>query len=601
MGCGNFFRGQMMFPWKKKEAPSPFSFDAEETGIRRVLARIFRERELLIRSDGQVKFLRFGPRFQMVVAGILVGGTIWAATALPVAVMQGLTISTNESQIFEAKLAYEDLLDEIIEYRDTVDQVTAELRASKAELEAQLAQAGEFERELAEAGDSQAGPRAAVAQSRQALQQHLDKVNGSLTGVASDGEELESMIAKIRADLAASDSGRALVENARTRLKERAEGLEHRLGSAIGVNRKLDERNAALTSNLQVTSAERDGLLNQRKTLRGTIEKLESQIAVLQHEEQRLQSQNAGLTSDLSASRSLTAELTGERDGLQEVLAAVDSELMLTRAQQDVIWDDLRGVANSLQEVTGDATELEGSPRQLRTQIDNLLADLTNRQAVEEVVLQRATERAASSIQEVEKIVAMTGLDTERLLAMAQKNGLGQGGPFIAAADLPSDEQIGETMLSLESNMTRWEALTEILRVLPLALPIDNYHLTSTFGPRIDPVKKRRSVHNGLDMGGWTNTPIWAAAPGTVVHAGRKGRYGNVVEIDHGFGIKTRYAHNNKVLVEVGDVVGHRQRIALLGSTGRSTGPHLHYEVLYDGKPLDPMKFIKAGRYVFKN
>ncbi|MDH3231088.1 MAG: peptidoglycan DD-metalloendopeptidase family protein, partial [Alphaproteobacteria bacterium] len=578
-----------MFPWKKKQAPSPFSFDAEETGIRRVLARIFRERELLIRSDGEVKFLRFGPRFQMAVAGVLIGGTIWAATALPVAIMQGLTISTNESQIFEAKLAYEDLLDEIIEYRDTVDQVTADLRASKDALEAQLAQAGEFERRLAEAGDAQAGPRAAVTQSRQALQQHLDKVNGALSGVAADGEELESMIAKIRADLAASDKGRALVENARTRLKERAEGLEHRLATVVGDNQKMEQRNAALTSNLQVTSAERDGLLKQRQKLRGTIGGLEGQIATLQHERDRLEKQNAGLSEDLSATRSLAANLDEERQGLQELLAGADSELMVTRAQQDVIWEDLRGVAQSLQEVTGDATELEeGSPRQLRTQIDNLLADLTNRQAVEEVVLQRATERAATSIQEVEKIVAMTGLDADRLLTKARQGQLGQGGPFIAAADLPADEKLGETMLSLESNMTRWEALTEILRVLPLALPVDTYHLTSTFGPRVDPVKKRRSQHNGIDMGGWTNTPIWAAAPGTVVHSGRKGRYGNVVEIDHGFGIKTRYAHLNKTLVEVGEVVGHRQRIALLGSTGRSTGPHLHYEVLYDGRPLDP-------------
>jgi len=590
-----------MFLWKKKEAPSPFSLDAEETGIRRVLMRIFRERELLIRSDGEVQFLRIGPRFQMAAAGVLIGGTIWAATALPVAIMQSLTISTNESQIFETKLAYEDLLDEIIEYQNTVDRVTSELRSSKAQLESQVTLAGEFERQLAEAGDAQAGPRAAVEQSRKALQQHLDKVNGALTGVASDGEELESMIAKIRSDLAASDDGRALVENARTRLKDRAEGLEYRLATVVDESRKEQELNAALTSNLQLTAAERDGLLKQRQELRGNIVDLKGQIAVLQQERSRLETDNATLTKDLSQSRALSANLTDERQALQEQLAALDSELMLTRSQQDVIWDDLRGVARSLQDVTGDAMELEGSPRLLRTQIDSLLADLTNRQAIEEVVLQRATERAASSIQEVEKIVAMTGLDADRMVAKMQKRGLGQGGPFIAAAGFPSEERLGETMLSLDSNMTRWEALTEILRTLPLALPVDTYHLTSTFGPRIDPVKKRRSVHNGIDMGAWTNTPVWAAAPGTVVHSGPKGRYGNVVEIDHGFGIKTRYAHLNKTLVEVGEVVGHRQRIALVGSTGRSTGPHLHYEVLYDGKPLDPMKFIKAGRYVFKN
>lgn len=590
-----------MFPWKKKEPPSPFSLDPQETGIRRVLTRIFRERELLIRSDGEVKFLRIGPRFQMAVAGVLVGGTIWAGTALPVAIMQGLTISTNESQIFEAKLAYEDLLEEITEYQGTVDRVTAELSASKTDLSAQIDAASELERELAGAGDIQSGPRAAVAQARQALRRHLDKVNGALAAIGNDGEELESMVAKIRADLASSGDGRALVENARTRLKERAEGLEYRLATVVGDSRKIQDRNEALTSGLQITTAERDGLLAQRHELRDSVSELRRQIAALEETRNNLQTENGGLTEVLAESRTQNADLTDEREGLQEQLAALDSELLLTQAEQDIIWDDLRGVAESLRDVTGDVIDLDGSPRMLRTQIEGLLADLTNRQAVQEVVLQRATERATGSIQEVEKIVAMTGLDPDSLLARVEKYRLGQGGPFIAATDVPVDEKLGETMLSLDSSMTRWESLTEILRALPLALPVDSYHITSLFGPRIDPVKRSRSRHTGLDMAGWTNTPIWAPAPGTIVHSGRKGRYGNVVEIDHGFGIRTRFAHLNKTLVEVGDVVGHRDRIALLGSTGRSTGPHLHYEVLYNGKPLDPMKFIKAGRYVFKN
>ena len=85
-----------------------------------------------------------------------------------------------------------------------------------------------------------------------------------------------------------------------------------------------------------------------------------------------------------------------------------------------------------------------------------------------------------------------------------------------------------------------------------------------------------------------------------VVYAGRKGRFGHMVEIDHGYGIRTRYAHLLKVHVKRGEDVGHRHKIGLLGSTGRSTGPHVHYEVRFDGKPLNPDKFIKAGRYVFK-
>jgi murein DD-endopeptidase MepM/ murein hydrolase activator NlpD len=427
-------------------------------------------------------------------------------------------------------------------------------------------------------------------------------VNGSLASIANDGEELESMLAKIRSDLAGSDDGRQLVERARARLKERAEGLETRLASVVEKNLKVEERNAALSTNVQVTTAERDGLLKQRDHLRANIKALEADVAALAEESRMLEENRDELTVSLAAERSENDNLAGERLSLQEQVAALDSELIVTRSKQDEVKADLQGAAQSLQAVTGDSTVLADTPQELRLQIDGLLADLTNQQAMEDAVLQRATDRAAGNVQEIEKIVAMSGLNIDKLLRRVESNGIGQGGPFIAAStDLPGDEELGETMLSLDNNMTRWESLKEVLRVLPLSLPVDYYRLTSKYGGRVDPVNKKRSKHNGIDMAGAMNTSVYAPGPGIIVYSGTKGRYGNVVEIDHGFGIVTRFAHLNKALVDVGDVVGHRQRIALLGNSGRSTGPHLHYEVRFDGRPMDPMKFIKAGRYVFKN
>ena len=629
----------------------PFGRDSESTGVRRVLSRIFRERELLIRSDGEVSFFRISARAQMAAAGILVGGAIWAATAVPVTITQGLTISTNESQIFEAKLAFADLLDEVTEYQNTVDRVTGALRDSRLQLGAQVAEVSEMERKLAEAGDALGDPRASVEQSRKVLQSHLDQVNASLAGIANDGEELESMLAKIRSDLAGSDDGRQLVERARARLKERAEGLEIRLSAVVEKKVKLEQRNAALSTGVQVTTAERDGLLKQRevllgnitsletnlaavvdkkvkleqhnavlstgvqvttaerddllkqrKALRGNITFLETQMAALREERRKLTEQGDDLTATLSAVRSENESLSGDRLALQEQVAALDGELMLTRSMQDKVKGDLRSVAQSLQAVTGDAAVLGDSPHALRSQIDGFLAELTNQQAIEEAVLRRATERSAGSIDEIEKIVAMTGLNIDKLLGRIESNGIGQGGPFVAAsAGAPGEQELDDTMILLDNNMSRWEALNDVLRALPLTLPVDYYRMTSRYGTRTDPVNMKRSMHNGLDMAGAVNTSIYAPAPGTIVYSGRKGRYGIVVEIDHGYGIITRYAHLNKNLVEVGDVVGHRQRVALMGSTGRSTGPHLHYEVRFDGRPIDPSKFIKAGRYVFKN
>lgn len=591
-----------MFSWGSDNNSNPFGRDSESRGVRRVLSRIFRERELLIRSDGEVRFLRLGARLQMAAAGLLVGGVIWAATAVPVTLTQFLTISTNESQIFEAKLAYADLLDQVTEYQNTVDSVTLALRESKRRLEAQLDDARDMEIELAEAGEALAGPRKAVARSRAVLQGHLDQVNGSLASIANDGEELESMLAKIRSDLAGSDDGRQLVERARARLKERAEGLETRLAATVEKNVKVEERNAALSTSVQVTTAERDGLLKQREELRRSIETLESNVAALTQERRNLEKNSEELSAQLAAVRSENKDLSDYRLSLQEQVAALDSELIATRSKQDEIKADMQAAAQSLQAVTGDSSQLADTPRALRDQIDGLLAELSNQQAIEDAVLERATERAAGNIQEIEKIVAMSGLNIDKLVSRVESNGIGQGGPFIAAsAELTGEEELGETMLSLDNNMTRWEALKEVLRALPLSLPVDYYRLTSNYGGRVDPVNKKRSQHHGIDMAGAMNTSIYAPAPGTVVYSGPKGRYGNVVEIDHGFGLVTRYAHLNKTLVEVGDIVDHRQRIALLGSSGRSTGPHLHYEVRFDGRPMDPLKFIKAGRYVFKN
>ena len=107
-------------------------------------------------------------------------------------------------------------------------------------------------------------------------------------------------------------------------------------------------------------------------------------------------------------------------------------------------------------------------------------------------------------------------------------------------------------------------------------------------------------MHYGLDLAGWNRSPVFSTAEGVVVFSGRKGRFGRMVEIDHGNGLRTRYAHLFKASVKKGQKIGHRHKVGLLGSTGRSTGPHVHYEVLFDGKQMDPLKFIKAGRNVYK-
>lgn len=130
---------------------------------------------------------------------------------------------------------------------------------------------------------------------------------------------------------------------------------------------------------------------------------------------------------------------------------------------------------------------------------------------------------------------------------------------------------------------------------IPARRPMEDARLGSPFGNRVDPFNRRLAFHSGQDFSAPTGSPIHAAAGGRVIVADRNPSYGNRVEIDHGNGLVTRYAHASKLLVKVGDVVLPGQEIAKVGSTGRSTGPHLHFEVLYHGEFVDPQNFLSLG------
>jgi len=131
--------------------------------------------------------------------------------------------------------------------------------------------------------------------------------------------------------------------------------------------------------------------------------------------------------------------------------------------------------------------------------------------------------------------------------------------------------------------------------LMPTAKPVLGVEVGSRFGYRIDPITGRSALHTGLDFPADVGTPILAAAGGVVIVQEYHHAYGNMVEIDHGNDLITRYAHASKVHVKQGDIVKRGQRIADIGSTGRSTGPHLHFEVWVAGVPQDPQKFLSAG------
>lgn len=200
----------------------------------------------------------------------------------------------------------------------------------------------------------------------------------------------------------------------------------------------------------------------------------------------------------------------------------------------------------------------------------------------------------------------LAGLDPA---AYAGRDGGGAlGGPLIEAKDpralaavLDVDTDFAARIQSAAQNLSAMRSLADAEEHLPLGEPVTHVVHTSGFGARVDPFTHRGAFHPGQDFAGAYMTPIEATAPGVVSFTGQRNGYGNVVEIDHGGGFKTRYAHLQGISVAMGQRVGVGQKIGAMGSTGRSTGVHLHYEVWENGRVQDPTRFLKAGDYVQQN
>ncbi|PDS77491.1 peptidoglycan DD-metalloendopeptidase family protein [Rhizobium sp. L43] len=166
------------------------------------------------------------------------------------------------------------------------------------------------------------------------------------------------------------------------------------------------------------------------------------------------------------------------------------------------------------------------------------------------------------------------------------------GGPYV---EPESNDHFNNSLVALDGALTRLEAVRSTAESLPFRNPAIGKEVTSPFGNRRDPFLGRLALHSGIDFRFSPGERIRPTAPGRVIAAGWTGGYGNMVEVDHGNGISTRYGHMSEVLVKVGDTVDRNDVIGLAGSTGRSTGTHLHYEVRQDGHAVDPVYFMNAG------
>ncbi len=362
-----------------------------------------------------------------------------------------------------------------------------------------------------------------------------------------------------------------------------AEAASARAAAVANLRQSLaqaDDQYGQMTQQFEDMKAQLDGANADNETLRNSIEAAEARVAVL--DKTRLQ-----LEQRLNGAEQALAGKSGNLAQLQKQLSESRGELRQAELART-------GLANKLQQLQADSQTSTSRTSQLKDSLamreQELRQIATERDRLRTQLDQQDTTAQAGGTGyagELERLIASTGIDIERYVGRLAPPA-GQGGPFVAF----------DPRRQAQADKERQQELQALAKSLPLAAPLAHYQLESGFGPRIDPINHRESFHSGLDLAAPYRSPVLATAPGVVSFTGVKDDYGRVVEITHAHGIVTRYAHLHRILVAPGQRVALHQPVGELGSTGRSTGPHVHYEVLVDGNPLDPAKFLEVGKSV---
>lgn len=372
------------------------------------------------------------------------------------------------------------------------------------------------------------------------------------------------------------------------------------------LQRKLDAANAQLAQAAAVVSLaasqasidEAQGRIRQLEAARdravGEQTELQRQLA----QAQDALANRAQTQAQLTASKGELRQSDAQRQALQTRVRQLEAELEAANTRSGQAKNDLASNERKLQQLAAEHDRTVAERNRLQSQITELQARaaLATTPAQPGVSEQRSiadrppgprSDNAPTS-SEVERLLASTGIDVEKLLGGLASAPQAQGGPYVAL----------DVAQPLAAGDARSEELQKIVTTLPLAAPLSHYEIVSGFGGRSDPFHGTQAFHAGVDFSSPYRSPVYSTAPGTIIFTGVKDNYGKVVEIDHGHGVVTRYAHLHRIVVARGQKVPVHQQVGELGSTGRSTGPHLHYEVLVNGSAQDPEKFLQAGKNV---
>ncbi|MEQ8967096.1 MAG: peptidoglycan DD-metalloendopeptidase family protein [Azospirillaceae bacterium] len=528
------------------------------------LDRGFQERQVIVRTGHGVRTLRLGRGRQMAMAGAALGVLAWGLAGTAATVGTLFHIDDQATQIRDLEIGYAQLITDVADRRGELAPISARMEADRTVTERILERSATLQRRSDRLAD------------------RVDRLERAKASLEADRAALRDTIASLEADLTAMAAAR---------------------DAAVG-------RVAALETRLSDAEADRQRADVTARDLRGEIDRLRQALDEAETWREAADRQIAELTRSVQGAYGTVDRVAGERDRLSGELSETRHSLAEAEDEIDRLEALNRRMHLAAVDMATARDRLSDRAGRLEGRIGSLQAEIVAMERGQEAFFETLRARAESHAEDLESGLSLTGLDVDALVrelesethAALKPLAPGRGGPMIPAAAVATDmAEVPEEAVDLIALVDRLTELQEVAVRLPLSPPImGDWYITSRYGGRRDPLTGRSAAHHGLDFGAGWREAVVAAAPGEIVHAGRRGAYGNLVEIDHGLGVTTRYAHLHSVDVSVGDTVEAGDPVGVLGNTGRSTGPHLHYEVRLDDRPIDPMNFVKAGEHVLE-
>ena len=380
--------------------------------------------------------------------------------------------------------------------------------------------------------------------------------------------------------------------------------------SAGSYRDQAETRSATYEERLNVIAVERDQRASEARMAQDRFALALQEVSEMQERllasETRRRELEDGLDAVQQTLRVTISEREEHRAKALELAARLNTaeEPMLAELTRlEDVEDTLGFLTDTLSNTADQRDGMSTSMEELQTAMADLEFEIELMEERNDRIFQQLEEAVSVSLEPLDDMFRQAGLPADNVIETIRRGYSGQGGPLSPISFSTKGAPVDADTLRANSILARLDHLN-LYRIAvektPFASPLRSAHrFTSGFGPRRDPINGTRRQHDGVDFAAGSGTPIYSTADGVVTRAGWQGGYGRLVEVRHEFGIVTRYAHLLRIRVNVGDRVSRGERIGDMGNSGRSTGTHLHYEVRVNGKPVNPMIYIKAAQDVF--